>query len=88
MLAEGLAEIFPGCVDPQSVETNIVVIDSAFLPTDIIGQWRNAGILAGLLTPRLIRLVTHLDIDNAGIQRTLDVSSELSADPMSAMIGG
>ncbi len=57
--------------------TNVV----AFRPPDSLGlldHLRLAGIQAGLLGPGIVRLVTHLDVDDADIERTV---AALSAAP-------
>jgi threonine aldolase len=59
-------------VDPDQVETNIVVLD---VP-DAAGVARAAaeqGVLVSALGPRLMRLVTHLDVDDAGIDQAVAV---------------
>jgi threonine aldolase len=75
-LATGLADRVPAMVDPSLVETNMVLLD---LPSD--GQDANAvadtcradGVLVSCVAPRRIRLVTHLDVDDADVTRALDV---------------
>jgi threonine aldolase len=58
------------------VDTNIVVVE---LPEDgprtdeIAAAAREHGILVGGLGPRVLRLVTHLDVDDAGCARAADV---------------
>jgi len=72
-LAAGLAEI-PGLhVDPATVRSNIVMVhvepqapDPAALCAAVAGD-----VLAIPFPPRKIRLVTHLDVDDAGIERAL-----------------
>jgi threonine aldolase len=71
-LAEGFAEALPGCVDPASVETNMVFADL---------QARDAGALAGALWeqgvrvgptgPSTIRAVTHKDVTRDGVERAI-----------------
>jgi threonine aldolase len=75
-LAEGLAELGPGLVDPEQVETNMVVIDLTALGTDaatVSAACHSDGVLVSGVGPTRIRLVTHLDIDDADIDRALDV---------------
>jgi threonine aldolase len=73
-LAEGLAEASPGVVDPGEVETNIVVLDLTDTPVDAAGLeavCQAEGVLISGLGPQRVRLVTHLDVDDAGIDRAL-----------------
>jgi threonine aldolase len=75
-LAEGLADVTPGLVDPATVETNIVPLDLGVTALDsatLAAQCRADGVLVSAVGPRRVRLVTHLDVDDAGIARALDV---------------
>lgn len=71
-LAERLAERWPGTVDPETVETNMVRVDVAALPGDI-GAIRQRlaedGILTGAPAAGWWRLVTHRDVDRADVDR-------------------
>ena len=76
-LAEGLAEL-PGIVlEPSRVETNIVFFDVGGTGLDA-GAWVHAllerGVRMGSVGKNRIRAVTHLDVDRAGIERTLSAA--------------
>jgi threonine aldolase len=81
-LAEGLAGI-PGIeIDPARVETNIVI----FEVSDAEGFCRSLAsddIRMGNLDDRRVRAVTHLDVDDAGIERAL----EAARNAVSASVG-
>lgn len=63
-------------VDPSSVETNMVVLEGVNAP--VIAEAAKAqGVLVSQVSPRRIRLVTHLDVDRAAVDRAADVLSEL-----------
>ena len=75
-LAEGLADVGAGLVDPLEVETNIVVLDLAAVGTDaatVSAACQSDGVLVSGVGPERLRLVTHLDVDDAGVDRALDV---------------
>jgi threonine aldolase len=75
-LADGIAAALPGSVDPAAVETNIIVVDLTAAPIDadrLEKVCHAEDVLISALGPRQIRLVTHLDVDEAGIDRALDV---------------
>lgn len=58
------------------VETNIVVVELAPdgpRSEEIIDAARANGVLIGGLGPRTLRLVTHLDVDDAGCDRAAEV---------------
>ncbi|TFV65198.1 UNVERIFIED_ORG: low specificity L-threonine aldolase [Bacillus sp. AZ43] len=63
-------------VDPSTVETNMVVLDDVNAP--VVAEAAKAqGVLVSQVSPRRIRLVTHLDVDRAALDRAADVLSEL-----------
>jgi threonine aldolase len=65
-------------VDPSTVETNMVVLDDVAAP--VIAEAAKAqGVLVSQVSPRRIRLVTHLDVDRKAVERAADVLSELLA---------
>jgi threonine aldolase len=68
-LAEAVAERWPGAgLDPASVQTNIVL----FRPPDPEGLLKHLageGVRAGYVAPGVVRLVTHVDVDEAGIEQ-------------------
>jgi threonine aldolase len=63
-------------VDPADVDTNIVVLTvSAARP--VAAKAAEEGVLISALGPRMLRLVTHLDVDDDGIDRAVDVLAPL-----------
>jgi threonine aldolase len=75
-LATALAEVRPGLVDPADVETNIVPLDLTVTALDsatLAAHCRAEGVLVSAVGPRRVRLVTHLDVDDEGVTRALDV---------------
>jgi threonine aldolase len=62
--------------DPAMVETNIVVLDAAEAAT-VAARAREQDVLVSALGPRFLRLVTHLDVDDDGIDRAIDVLAPL-----------
>lgn len=58
--------------DPQLVATNIVVLDVDDAAV-VAGKAAEQGVLVSALGPRFLRLVTHLDVDDDGIDRAGDV---------------
>ena len=59
-------------VDPSTVETNIVVLDVADAPAAAAAA-RADGVLVSALGPRALRLVTHLDVDDEGVEQAVKV---------------
>jgi len=69
-LAAGLAEVGGIAIDPATVETNIVV----FAVADAVAfcaALEADGVRMGALDARRVRAVTHLDVDDAGIDQAL-----------------
>jgi threonine aldolase len=68
-LADAVAARWPHCgLDPDSVQTNVVVfrhLDARGL----LAHLRAHGVLAGPIAPGVVRLMTHLDVDDAGVER-------------------
>ncbi len=73
-LAEALAPF--GVVDATRVRTNIVALDLTKSTVDaaaLAAAARERGVLVSVLGPRRGRLLTHLDVDDAGIDDAIDV---------------
>jgi threonine aldolase len=66
-------------VDPATVETNMVVVQG--VPAAAVAEAAKAqGVLVGQVSADRIRLVTHLDVDRAGIDRAAKVITQVLAD--------
>ena len=66
-------------VDPATVETNMVVVQG--VPAPAVAEAAKAqGVLVGQVSADRIRLVTHLDVDRAGIEHAAKVVSQVIAD--------
>jgi threonine aldolase len=77
-LATALARY--GVVEPATVRTNIVAVDLTKAAVDgpgLADAARAEGVLISVLAARLARLVTHLDIDDTGVDRAADVLSRI-----------
>jgi threonine aldolase len=71
-LAEGIAEAWPGAVDPADVETNILYVGTGDRDAEeTAGALKEHGVLVGPMGARRLRLVTHRDVDAAGIERAI-----------------
>ena len=66
--ADAVADRWPGALDPEAVLTNIVCWDHP-APLRVLAHLEAEGVLAGTLGPDRLRLVTHLDVDDEGIER-------------------
>jgi threonine aldolase len=75
-LAEGLARI-PGVkIDPARFPTNILVFDvsgTGMTAQEICRRLAEQGVLANAFSAEIIRMVTHLDVNRAMIERALEI---------------
>ena len=62
--------------DPAAAPTNMVVLDVPDAAA-VAEKARDADVLISALGPRTLRLVTHLDLDDAAIDRAVDVLAPL-----------
>ena len=75
-LADGLAEL-PG-FDVEPPDTNIVIATVPDAPAVVGALWER-GVEVTPMGPRLIRCVTHLDVDAAGVGRALEAFRAVAA---------
>jgi threonine aldolase len=80
-LAEGIAELLPGSVDLEQVETNMVLVDTEAVGMPLLGTIERLAALGVGVTHSggKVRMVTHLDVDDEGIGSALDAWRELAA---------
>ena len=78
-LAVGIAETWPGAIDPDDVETNILYVSTGDRDAEVTaGALKEKGVLVGPMGARRLRLVTHRDVDAAGIERAIDAFRALA----------
>ncbi len=77
-LAEALAHIEGVTIDPERVETNIVIFRLAegMRAHDLVTRLKARGVLAGTVGPDAIRLVTHHDVSRANCITAAEVLTE------------
>ncbi len=78
-IADACAAAAPGAVDPEAVRTNIVVLDVGAVgrsAADVVAAAAAQGVRVSALGPDVVRLVTHLDVDDAGAERAARVVAE------------
>ena len=66
-LAHAVAERWPDALDPATVQTNMVM----FRHDDtraLLAHLAESGVLAGTVAPGVVRLVTHRDVDDDGVE--------------------
>jgi threonine aldolase len=63
-------------VDPESVDTNIVVVDRSDA-TDFVARAREAGVAVATVGPTAVRLVTHLGVDQSAAETAAKALSNL-----------
>ncbi|WP_200939050.1 low specificity L-threonine aldolase [Modestobacter sp. Leaf380] len=63
-------------VDPATVHTNMVVLDGVPAPM-VAAAAKAEGVLVSQVSPTRIRMLTHLDVDDAAVERAASVVGEL-----------
>jgi threonine aldolase len=86
-LAEGLASIRGIALDPGDVETNIVIagVEPVIRLPDFVRALEENGVLVVPFGgPGRFRAVTHLDVDDAGIERAIGAAREAARRVLAA----
>ena len=65
LLAESLSKVEGIGINPEDVETNIVIFSTQKEAPALVAAMRERGVLASAVGPRSVRLVTHRDVDAA-----------------------
>jgi len=79
-LAGAVAARWPDCgLDPESVRTNIVAFEHG-APEKLLAHLEEHGVLAHAIAPRTVRLVTHHDVDDAGVARAVEALETAPGD--------
>jgi threonine aldolase len=79
-LAEGVAGVAPGSVDPSDVETNMVYADTepiGMSPLEAIGRLEAEGVGATLVSGK-VRMVTHVDISDGDVELAVEAWRRLA----------
>jgi threonine aldolase len=79
-LAEGLTELRGVKIDPERVQTNIVIFDisgSGLTTARFTAELKARGVLANGINAREMRMVTHYDVNPEMIERTLKAAREV-----------
>ena len=76
-LARGLAAVPGLTVDPDVVESNIIMVDLAAVD-EFIEHMRSHGVLASRAGSR-VRFVTHRDVDDQAVQACLQAAQSFTA---------
>jgi len=80
--SDAIAKHFPGVVDPAHVQTNIVILDvgqAGWAAADFVSAAERRGLRMFAMNERAVRLVWHLDVD--------DADTGFAADLVNAMFG-
>src|SRR5690606_770432 len=78
--AAALAQVAPGIVDPEAVETNILVLDvsaAGWGGPAFVEAAAQAGVLGYPTDARRARFVWHLDVDDAMTDRAVERLTDL-----------
>ena len=78
VLADGLAGLPGVTIDPDDVETNIVIFEHDDAER-LCASLKERGVIMGAVGGRRVRAVTHLDVDADGIQTALEALERVCA---------
>jgi threonine aldolase len=84
--SESVASSFPEVIDPAVVETNIVIADvgqAGWPAADFVSVAAQRGLRMYAVNERAVRLVWHLDVDDADTAFAADVVNTLIAQAAS-----
>jgi threonine aldolase len=78
LLAETLSHIDSVAIDPDTVETNIVIfqLTGDLTAAELVARLKARGILASAIGPKALRLVTHHDVDRAACVTAAEALTE------------
>ena len=79
-LALACHNVIPSVVNPNEVETNIVGLDLSgtdCTASEFASLAKADGIWISALGPKYVRLVTHLDLDDSGVEKAIKVLQAL-----------
>ena len=79
-IAQACHAAVPSTIDPSHVDTNIVALNltnTTLTAAALNDQLKAQGIAASALGPKFLRIVTHLDITDADIEKVCQVLPEL-----------
>src|SRR5688572_25790114 len=80
-LALGVADVFPGAVEPNDVETNIVFVEptaTGFSVAEIVDRLREAGVMVSIVGGR-VRMLTHVDVTRDDIDKAITAWQDLAS---------
>ena len=81
VLAQGLANIPRIWIQPEKVQTNIVIFDvseAGLASGEFLKRLAARKVLAGPVDGRRVRMVTHLDVDRSDVEQALKVIGEVA----------
>jgi threonine aldolase len=82
LLAEAAAEVHPGGIDLDQVQTNIVYVEGVDAPV-VVAALAQDGIAVGAMDPRTVRMVTHPDVSAADCRTAADTLRRVLSAPWS-----
>ena len=76
VIAQACAGVSAELIDPALAQTNIVAIDvsrTRHSAGELVAQLKEEGILAGAMGSKLLRFVTHMDFDDAQLEKVIKI---------------
>ncbi|MGI4756304.1 MAG: beta-eliminating lyase-related protein, partial [Janthinobacterium lividum] len=79
LLAASLSKVEGLHIDPDAVETNIVILTTDMDAAALVAGIKSGGVVASAIGPHSVRLVTHRDVDTADCMRAAEVVAGVAA---------
>src|SRR5918996_860591 len=81
-LAEGVAEVVPGGLKPEDVETNIVFVDPTPLgmtAAEAADRLRGEGVLVTIVAGK-VRMLTHVDVSTSDVETAIEAWRRIASE--------
>ena len=81
-LAEGVAEVVPGGLKPEDVETNIVFVDPTPLgvtAAEAADRLSGEGVLVTIVAGK-VRMLTHVDVSTSDVETAIEAWQRISSE--------
>lgn len=82
LLANALSTVEGLRIDPDHVETNIVIFSVDTDAAALVTGMKTHGVLASAIGPHAVRLVTHRDVDATACRRAAEVISRVAMETL------
>lgn len=80
LIAHAIAKVEGISLDPNDVETNIVIFRTEFEAPEFVALLKEQGVLASALNASTVRFVTHHDVDTDACTKAAEIVAKVAAE--------